>query len=171
MDVYPLILEEYTNPNWRWRMAARKMMERETVLSLESIRKLFNRFFRNGQKFFREVLAAWLVHPDAKRRLFGISANRFNTLSATDRTAALDGAWDRMQDRFEAIFQRRHDCIHNCDRPRVSPQPLRACEIVSNAVEDINFLVQRCNAHINSEFRQFLIDCGCPAAIVTQAGY
>jgi hypothetical protein len=27
------ILEEYDNPNWRWRMAARKMMERENGTS------------------------------------------------------------------------------------------------------------------------------------------
>src|SRR6266581_5465659 len=39
------ILEPYTNNiNWRWRMAARKMMERENVLSLSAIQTLFNKF-------------------------------------------------------------------------------------------------------------------------------
>src|SRR5438093_7247905 len=28
------VLEEYDNANWRWRMAARKMMARENVISL-----------------------------------------------------------------------------------------------------------------------------------------
>lgn len=28
------VLEEYDNTNWRWRMAARKMMERENVINL-----------------------------------------------------------------------------------------------------------------------------------------
>jgi hypothetical protein len=47
------ILEPYTNNvNWRWRMAARQMMERENVLTLAAIQTLFNKFFRNGQKFF-----------------------------------------------------------------------------------------------------------------------
>jgi hypothetical protein len=33
--VQPLPLEPYAiNENWRWRMAARKMMEQENVLSL-----------------------------------------------------------------------------------------------------------------------------------------
>jgi hypothetical protein len=109
------ILEQYINQNWRWRMAAREMMERENVLSLETIRKLFNRFFRNGHKFFREVLESWVAHADARRRMFGISRDRFNALAANQRGAVLDAAWDRMQDRFDAIFQRRHDCIHNCD--------------------------------------------------------
>ena len=32
-------------------MAARKMMERENVLNLSTIQTLFNKFFRNGQKY------------------------------------------------------------------------------------------------------------------------
>lgn len=45
---FPLraILEEYDNPNWRWRMAARKMMERENVTRFSTIQTLFNKFFR-----------------------------------------------------------------------------------------------------------------------------
>ena len=50
------ILEQYTNnQNWRWRMAARRMMERENVLSLDTVRSLFNRFFRDRHKFFESV--------------------------------------------------------------------------------------------------------------------
>src|SRR5207249_11098988 len=80
------ILEPYANNvNWKWRMAARKMMERETVLSLETIQTLFNKFFRNGQKLFRDVLPAWIVHPQSRRYLFGISAARFTTLSPQQR--------------------------------------------------------------------------------------
>ena len=38
---FPLraILEEYDNENWRWRMAARKMMERENVINLAAVRR------------------------------------------------------------------------------------------------------------------------------------
>jgi hypothetical protein len=50
------ILEEYANPNWRWRMAARKMMERENVLSLATIQSLFNKFFREDRRF---CLGSW----------------------------------------------------------------------------------------------------------------
>jgi hypothetical protein len=166
------ILEQYTNnQNWRWRMAARRMMERENVLSLDTVRSLFNRFFRDQHKFFRQILPAWLSYPDARRRVFGISANRFNALPLNQRSATLDGAWEWMQDRFETIIQRRHDCIHNCDRPRVLPQPLRASEIVLNVIEDVEFLVLRSDEHINTEFRQFLVDRSCPSAIIAQAGY
>ena len=39
------------------------------------------------------------------------------------------------------------------------------------SAEDVEFLVGRCDEHINNEFRQFLLDRGCPAAVVGQAGY
>ncbi len=116
------ILEPYANNvNWCWRMAARKMMERETVLSLPSIQTLFNKFFRLGQKLFRDVLPHWIVHPDAPRSLFGISTTRFNTLPTNLRGQPVADAQVWMEDRFREIFQRRHDCIHNCDRPKVKP--------------------------------------------------
>ena len=54
-----------------------------------------------------------------------------------------------MEDRFREIFQRRHDCIHNCDRPRVKPQPLTAADVVRRVLEDVEFLVCRCDEHIN----------------------
>jgi hypothetical protein len=166
------ILEPYTNNvNWRWRMAARKMMERENVLSLETIQRLFNKFFRSGQKFFRDVLPGWIVHPDARRRVFGISAARFRALPPNRIGQALADAQNRLEERFAEIFQRRHDCIHNCDRPRVRPQPLTVAEVVSRAIEDVDFLVLRCDEHINLEFRQFLLGTGCPATIISQTGY
>ena len=76
-----------------------------------------------------------------------------------------------MEKRFREIFQRRHDCIHNCDRPRVKPQPLSSADRVSRVIEDVAFLVRRCDEHINGEFRQFLLGTGCPAAVIGQVGY
>lgn len=76
-----------------------------------------------------------------------------------------------MENRFREIFQRRHDCIHNCDRPRVKPQPLRSADVVLRVIEDVVFLVHRCDEHLNSEFRQFLLGTGCPVAVVSQVGY
>jgi hypothetical protein len=166
------ILESYTNNvNWRWRMAARKMMERETVLSLATIQTLFNKFFRTGQRFFRDVLPGWIVHPDSRRRLVGITPARFNALPANLRNQAVADAQRLLEERFQEIFQRRHDCIHNCDRPRVKPQPLARTDMVRHALEDIEFLVRRSDEHINVEVRQFLLGTGCPATIVGQVGY
>lgn len=166
------ILEPYTrNLNWRWRMAARKMMEREAVLSLATIQTLFNKFFPNGRKFFRDLLPTWIVHAAATRRLFGVAASRFRTLPAPLRGQAIAKAQTFLEDRFREIFQRRHDCIHNCDRPRVALQAMSSVADVQAALDDVEFLVRRCDEHVNAEFRQFLLGTGCPPRVVRQVGY
>lgn len=166
------VLEPYAaNMNWRWRMAARRMMDRETVLKLATIQRLFNKFFRDGHRLFGDVLDAWITHPEGKKRLFGITRAAYNALAGAAQQNARRSAKEQMEERFGAIFQRRHDCIHNCDRPRVSPQRLVLGGTVLKVVQDVEFLVRRCDEHINAEYRQFLLRCGCPAAIVTQAGY
>jgi hypothetical protein len=170
---FPLraVIEEYDNANWRWRMAARKMMERENVISLSAIQALFNKFFLTGHRFFRDLLDDWMSQPDAKKRLFGTSRVDYVAMSDFDKRAAREAAIDQLEERFRTVFQRRHDCIHNCDRPRVSPQPLDKGGTVLKVIQDVEFLVNRCDEHINTEFRQFLIAVGCSAATITQAGY
>ena len=163
------VLEEYDNTNWRWRMAARKMMERENVISLSAVQSLFNKFFRKGHKFFRDLLDAWMARPDSKIRLFGVSRADYTVMAEADKHLARAG--DQLEDRFRAIFQRRHDCIHNCDRPKMSPQPLDKGSTVLKVIQDVEFLVSRCDEHITSEFRQFLVGVDCSAATITQAGY
>ena len=165
------ILEDYTNPNWRWRMAAQDMMERENVLSLERIQQLFNKFFRKGHKFFGDVIEGWISHADANKRLFGITTAAYQGLAGKPKEQARENAQDRLEDRFAPLFQRRHDCIHNCDRPRRKPQPLAKSEIVLKVIQDVEFLVNRCDEHINAEFKQFLTDIGCSAATVAAARY
>jgi hypothetical protein len=170
---FPLraILEQYDNENWRWRMAARKMMERENVISLKAIQDLFNKFFRKGHRFFRDQLDAWMSRSDAKVRLFGVSQLEYSAKNTPDKHTAREAAIDQFEERFRTIFQRRHDCIHNCDRPRISPQPLERGGTVLKVIQDIEFLVNHCDEHIDSEFRQFLVGVGCMPATLTQAGY
>jgi hypothetical protein len=157
--------------NWKWRMAAREMMADENVLSLDEVKKLFNKFFRPGHKFFFDLLDDWIRHPQAKVRLFGITRRDYAARDAAGQLRARHDAIAQLTERFESIIQRRHDCIHNCDRPRVAPQRLVLGGTVIKVIEDVEFLVHRCDEHINSEFRQFLLTRGCPAAIINQAGY
>ena len=77
----------------------------------------------------------------------------------------------KLKERFAEIFQRRHDCIHNCDRPKLRPQDLARSGTVLKVIQDVEFLVNRCDEHINAEFRQSLIDMGCQAATIAAAGY
>ena len=152
-------------------MAARKMMERENVLSLATVQTLFNKFFRKGRRLFRDPMSDWIVRTDAKKRLFGITRTAFQELAPDRKGKVIERAQEQMEERYRDLFQRRHDCIHNCDRPRVSPQALHRGGTVLKVIEDIDFLVRRCDEHINEEFREFLLGIGCPSQIVKLAGY
>jgi hypothetical protein len=166
------ILEPYANNvNWRWRMAAREMMSRENILSLSTIQTFFNKFFREEHKLFGDVLDAWIMLSDSKKRLFGITRTAYDALDDAGKNAARRQAKTQLQERYGQLFQRRHDCIHNCDRPRVSPQPLKLGGTVIKVIEDVEFLVHRCDEHINTEFREFLQGIGCSGATIAQAGY
>lgn len=147
------------------------MMERENVINLSAIQTLFNKFFRKGHRFFRDPLDAWISRPDSKIRLFGVSRVDYLAMGPGDRNTARENAIDQFEDRFKAIFQRHHDCIHNCDRPRMSPQPLDKGGTVLKVIQDVEYLVTRCDEHINSEFREFLLGVGCNQATISQAGY
>ncbi|MCL4808708.1 MAG: hypothetical protein KJ062_13110, partial [Thermoanaerobaculia bacterium] len=95
---------------WRWRMAARELIESENVLSLEKISKLFNHFFRDKKRLLKEdTIEPWILHRDAKGRLFGVSATQYRALSDVDKTAARRKAVEKSRVRFEEVFQRRHD--------------------------------------------------------------
>jgi len=165
------IVEDYKNENWRWRMAAQKMMERENVLSLSAIQNLFNKFFRKNHRFFGDVLDGWIKHADAEKRLFGVTTPAYLALNEQQKDQARKDAMDWLEDRFWELFQRRHDCIHNCDRPRRKPQPLAASEIVLKVIEDVEFLVNRCDEHITAEFKQFLQGIGCSPVTIAAARY
>lgn len=112
-----------------------------------------------------------MSRPDSRIRLFGVAPARYVAMSDSDKHSAREAAIDQFEERFRTIFQRRHDCIHNCDRPRVSPQPLDKSGTVLKVIQDVEFLVSRCDDHIHSEFREFLLGVGCSMATITQVGY
>jgi len=165
------ILEPYTNQNWRWRMAARKMMEKENVLSFDTIKGYFNKFFRPKQKFFIDLLDTWMRRADAKIRLFGVNSAQYLAIP-TDKLQeeARKAAMTKMSDRFEEIFQRRHDCIPNCDRPKYRPQDILSGHVLKT-IQDVEFFVSRCDEHITAEFRQFLSGTSCSASTISYVGY
>jgi hypothetical protein len=146
-------------------------MERENVTRFSTIQTLFNKFFRKGRKFFRDLLDDWMTRPDAKIRLFGISRLDYLAMNEAERHKAREAANDQLEDRFRAIFQRRHDCIHNCDRPRTAPQPLDKGGTVLKVIQDVEYLVNRSDEHVAAEFRQFLVGIGCSPTTIALAGY
>jgi hypothetical protein len=166
------LLAVYANrPNWRWRMAVRRMMQRDNVLSLLTVQKLFNPFFRVGEKFFSNLIDRWIARPNATSRLFGITTAAYLATAGNTRDAARKNATGFLFRRIQGIIQRRHDCIHNCDRPRNTPQVIHSSGTVGNVLRDVKFLVDNADVHIDREFREFLIHIHCTPITRNALGY
>jgi len=145
---------------WRWRMAARELIEDESVLSLQKIRELFNQFCRPNSKLVTaRAIETWILHRDAKHRLFGISTTDSRKLTGPQRSTARELAVAKINSRFDTIFQRRHDCIHNCDRPKIALLAISDTS-VNKVMEDVKFLVDRCHEALSIEFSAYLTELG-----------
>jgi hypothetical protein len=49
------------------------------------------------------------------------------------------------------IVQRRHDIVHNCDRPRNAPQPLKVGS-ARNMLTDVGAFVEVTDTHIDANW-------------------
>jgi len=163
-----------TNPSdgWRWRMAARELIEEDNVLAIEKIRSLFNQFFPSTNKLFGKArIESWILDPKSNSRLFAITKSAFAALSPGNaKNTVIDQATKQLEARFEVIFQRRHDCIHNCDRPRVKPQPLNGTGTATNVISDIVFLVHHCHTALVARYPEYLKDLGFSAVTRNSVG-
>jgi len=112
-----VVLDNNDNKGWMWRMVARDLIEKDNVLSIEKIKNLFSVFFRDGEKIFAansSPLENWISHKKSKVRLFGITSAKFRKITAKkDIAEQKKKSLEHLEKRFEKIFQRRHDCIHN----------------------------------------------------------
>ncbi|MFF7056747.1 hypothetical protein ACFY89_08730 [Achromobacter spanius] len=155
-------------PGWRWRMAARELVEKENVLSFDQIRSLFNQFFpKRAGLLGRDRVLNWITDPQAKHRHFGISAAQLAAVPPANLASAKEKALEHFETKVSTIFQRRHDCIHCCDRPKSSVQSINLLA-VQKKIEDIEFLVNRCHAELCARFGVYLSDLGFNGATRNQ---
>ena len=95
------------------------------MLNLGAVEEAFKPFLPPNHKLYYDVIVAWVIEASAKKRIFGITPTAFAALSVQRKNDQRGYFVNAMRKRFDdVIFQRRHDCIHNCDRPKVAPQPL-----------------------------------------------
>ncbi len=157
------VIRSSVNEGWRWRMAARELIEKESVLSLEEIKGLFNQFCRDGHKIINvDTVETWILHRELQFRLFGISKTEYRRLPGNNRETAKKQALKHFEERYQEIFQRRNDCIHNCDRPKIALQPIGKTQ-VDKVIEDIEFLISVCNEILLTEFPLYLDRLGFTA--------
>lgn len=147
---------------WRWRMAVRKKIQKKNMLDVSAIKNSLNPFMTNGNKLYEEVIESWILSRGATKRLFGLSARDLNACSTKKaREEARKQAVWKLTKRLNGFIQRRHDCIHNCDRPKYAINSMERENTVKSVLDDIAFFVTICNDHIDSEWIKFVDQIGC----------
>jgi hypothetical protein len=166
LPISTLLSTQNQRSNWKWRVAARGLVEKDNVLSIRKIKDLFNHIMDDSNKILSQDMAEdWLLNKGAKQRLSGITAANYRRLNQTDKNKRKKAMVEKISKRFSRIIQRRHDCIHTCDRPKHSLQPITAID-VEKTIEDINFLVSNLDPHINKNLRRHLLGIGCSRTTV-----
>lgn len=170
LPVHSLLQIHSSRSNWKWRNAARELIEKDNVLSLTKVKDLFNHVMDNQNKLLtQDMMEDWLLKKGARHRLTGITATAYRQLSTVDKNNKKKAMLEKLTNRYATIIQRRHDCIHNCDRPKVSLTGLTATDI-EKVIEDIEFLVTMLDAHITSNLRRHLLSSGCSRTLVRRVG-
>lgn len=167
----PVVLDNDLSGGWAWRMIARDLIARDNVLSVSKIKELFNVFFRDSHKLFNAEgapLNRWIEKQQTMNRLFGFQRTQYRK-AGTAKSTLKKSAVKQMEERLTMIFQRRHDCIHNCDRPKTAVVDRNITpNYVRDVIVDIEYIVQRCQEDLISEFPIFLTNLGFSA--VTRNG-
>jgi hypothetical protein len=93
----PVIAVISAASSWRWRMAARELIEKESVLSLKQIKDLLNVFCRKDHRLLsQQTIEGWVLHGDAQQRHFSVSRATFLRLLGlleTQQGRALSKPW------------------------------------------------------------------------------
>lgn len=160
----PVVLDNHLNDGWLWRMIARDLIEKDNVLSVKKIKELFNVFFRDTHKLFTAngaPLDRWIERQQTMNRLFGFQRTQYRRATGNAKSKLKKEALEQMEERLSMIFQRRHDCIHNCDRPKIAVNIRNlTTTYVRGVITDIEYIVYRCHEDLTSEFPIFLTNLG-----------
>jgi hypothetical protein len=155
-----VVLDNDLNSGWLWRMVARDLIEKDNVLSIGKIRELFGQFFPDNEKILNAngpILEKWILHSSSQFRLFGVRKTDCRSASPSQKNAIKKKALAQLEERFGLIFQRRHDCIHNCDRPKIAIQDVHiTLAYIRKVIDDIQFLVERCHEEFKLHFPLYL---------------
>jgi hypothetical protein len=134
--------------NWCLRMAARALMERDNLLQLGRLSKLLNPALPPGRKLWND-LAQEFVDLDRKR-LTGIRKSAYASLTGQAKAEGPKKVSAAILGRMGEIVQRRHDVVHNCDRPKTAKQRMslpKARKMLVDVEDFVTILDDHLDAH------------------------
>jgi len=120
LPIGPLMTDYAVRHNWGLRMAARALMEKDNLLRLSRLKDLLNPALPKGSKLWND-LAQEFVDLDRKR-LTSFRRHEYASLTGSDKAKGPGKVSAAVLKRMGEIVQRRHDIVHNCDRPRTAKQ-------------------------------------------------
>lgn len=104
-------------PLWALRMVARRIMERENMLSSSRVKDEFNGILPTSHKLWVGIIDALI--DLGKRRFTGVTPADLRGKKGKDREQLTKKATKCFLDRLTNTIQWRHDWAHNCGRPKL----------------------------------------------------
>jgi hypothetical protein len=148
LPIGPLMTDYAVRHNWGLRMAARALMEKDNLLQLGRLKDLLNPALPSGHKLW-EDLAQEFVDLDRKR-LTGIRKSAYASLTGQAKTKGPRKVSAAILKRMGEIVQRRHDVVHNCDRPKTAKQRIslpKAKKMLVDVEDFVMILDDHLDAH------------------------
>ncbi len=146
MPVGPLLAEYQQRENWGLRMSARALMEKDNMLQVGRMKELLNPALKPTGKLWDDLIIEY-IHLDRKR-LTGISAASYFSLSGKPKQDARRKVIAHLLKHLGEIIQRRHDIVHNCDRPKSAKQGL-TIPAAQKKLTDVQDFVRILDDHID----------------------
>jgi hypothetical protein len=129
-------------------MAARTLMEKDNLLQLGRLNKLFNPALPKGKKLWQDLTDDFVNLN--RKRLAGYRKAEYAALSGQGKAEGPKKVSAAVLGRMGEIVQRRHDVVHNCDRPRTAKQRLtlgQAKAMLADVHDFVEILDQHLDAH------------------------
>jgi hypothetical protein len=134
-------------PNWSIRMAARKVMARDNILSLSRLEDKFNGILPSNQKLWLTLVPKLLSHNLV--RLTKLRTADLAGLAGKPLDDAKKKVVAAVKSRIGKIIQFRHDWIHNCGRPKSAIDDLSHGRAKAR-IRDVKILITEFDDHIQT---------------------
>ncbi|QDU79319.1 hypothetical protein Pla110_10270 [Polystyrenella longa] len=139
-----------SRPNWGIRMSARKLMERNNMLSISIIHEHFNPILSSDHKLWGDFIPILIAKN--RKRFTKVVPDDLLGLNNEKTLKLRKSAIAAVKKRIGSIVQIRHDWIHNCGRPKSSINKYSKGQAKA-FVNDIKTLVQELDKFIEDNRR------------------
>ncbi len=146
LPIGPLMADYPVRSNWSLRMAARALMEKGNLLQLGRLKELFNPALPTGQKLWLDLAPQFVALN--RKRLSGFRRDEYSALTGHDKSMGPKRVSTSVLKRVGEIVQRRHDIVHNCDRPRSAKQRLSLGQAKGMLI-DVHDFIKIFDAHLD----------------------